>query len=607
MTLLTVLLATTAFLPMRTEDAFPLRGDRMKSGYKDDSEKIGAVAISPLSAARLCAVRHSVTETGLPGVVEMTTVVSNGSSAEVRLDRMSSLYVPRQLHGEKVTVETCHGEWAGEMEIAESELKKGTTLRIESTSGIRGAWESRAGFMVTVGTNEVIAGVLCWSGMWEIEFRRDVHDFLAIQGGPSAAMGAYVLSSGREVELPLAVVVRARSKGEATRKLHRWARMRCLRNAAAERPVVLNSWEAVHFKVNEPSLLEMMDDFAALGGELFVLDDGWFGRGGYARVNSASGLGDWTVDPEKLPHGLKGLADAAEQRGLRFGLWIEPEMVNTNSALYAAHPDWVLREEGRPLSVGRGGSQAVLDLSRRDVQDFVYGTLVRLVKETGRLAYFKWDANANLMDIPDGNVPFDYVKGLYAVLSRFRAACPGVEIQACASGGGRGDYGFLRFADEFWASDNTDALDRVFIQWSALKYFPAATVAAHVTKVPNITTKRTLPLKYRFDVAMAGRLGLELVPSKLTPEERAYAKRRIADYKRIRPIVQQGEYFPLASPHENDFAALMFVKDGKAVVFVWRVKGADRTEAKLKLDGFDGRTLVVPLEGEYASEVLELE
>ena len=598
-----VLPRRSPFLPLRSETGYPLRGDRMRSGYKDDLEKIGAIAASPRGA---CAVGRRVVETGIPGVEEMTTTVSNRTPHEVRLDRMHSLYVPRQLHGEKVLVETCHGEWAGEKEIVESELKRGTTLTIESTSGIRGAWESRAGFMLTVGTNEVVAGVLCWSGMWEIQFRRDVHDFLTIQGGPSTAMGSYVLPPGGELALPKAVIVRARSKAEATRKLHRWARTRCLPHGDRMRPVTFNSWEGVYFKVNEPGLLKMMDDFAALGGELFVVDDGWFGRGATARVNSAKGLGDWVVDPEKLSHGLAFLADEAQRRGLKFGLWVEPEMVNTNSELYAAHPDWVLREPDRPLGVGRGGSQAVLDLSRRDVQDHIVATLDRLVRETGKLAYLKWDANANLMDVPHANVPVDYVNGLYSVLRRFRAAHPEVDIQACASGGGRGDYGFLASADEFWASDNTDALDRVFIQWSALRYFPASTIAAHVTKTPNAITKRSLPLKFRFDVAMAGRLGLEMVPAKLTPEEFAYAKRRIAEYKRIRPIVQQGEFYPLVSPHDRDFAALMFVKDGRAVVFVWRVKGAGRTEAKLKLDGFDGREITVPLEGEYASEVLEL-
>ena len=402
-------------------------------------------------------------------------------------------------------------------------------------------------------------------------------------------------------------------------------------------PILLNSWEGSYFSFTEKTLTDMMDGVREMGGEMFVLDDGWFGRGKYARdeINKdTSGLGDWVVNDRKLPHGLGWLADQAKARGLKFGLWIEPEMVNTNSALCVAHPDWMLQEPKRRTLLGRGKSQNTLDLCNPAVRDNLFVQIDAVYATITDLAYVKWDANgpiSNLgsMSLPrdrQGNLWFDYTMGLYDLLARFQAKRPHVMTQACASGGGHMDFGFLRYADEFWTSDRTDPVDRVWIQWGASQFYPASAMACHVTASPNHQSGRETPLKYRFDVAMSGRLGFELHPKDLTAEELAYAKARVAQYKRIRPIVQRGDLYRLVSPYENPCAALSYVSAdrSRAVVFVYGLDKPLDMAATLQLDGLDSarsyvvrgmvrtgadlmrRGLDIALKGRYASDVIEV-
>jgi len=343
--------------------------------------------------------------------------------------------------------------------------------------------------------------------------------------------------------------------------------------------VLLNSWEGAYFDFTEKTLTDMMDGVKELGGEMFVVDDGWFAKDKYARNDDTRGLGDWVINDKKLPKGLAWLANEAKNRGLKFGLWVEPEMANTTSELVDAHPDWVLREKTRPLRQGRGGTQVVLDMTNPALRDNIYGQLDALITSIPGLAYIKWDANADFMNVGSAylaadrqpNLWFDYTAGLYDLLGRLRAKYPDIIMKACSSGGGHMDYGFLHYADEFWTSDDTDARQRVFIQWGAGHFYPACAMAAHVTIVPNEQTHRTTPLKFRFDVAMSGRLGFELHPIKMSPEDVAFAKKAVADYKRLRPVIQQGDLYRLASPWENTYASLMYVNDDKsqAVVFLY--------------------------------------
>ena len=541
-------------------------------------------------------------------VIECEMAIRHAEKGPVRLMRMDTLAVFLQYPADEYHVQTLASAWGCEGRIRERRLERGSALSIGSRSGVRGAWEANPSFMLSVGkradetSGEVIGGVLAWSGAWAIDFELDHLGGLDIHGGAATPGGYYTLDPGRALELPKAALVWSdRGKGEVSRQFHRWARRHRLPHGAKERPVVLNSWESTYFDIDEGKLAAMMDGAKEMGVETFVLDDGWFGEGDCARNNGSAGLGDWKVNRRKLPHGLEGLRTAARSRGLDFGLWIEPEMADVKSELYAAHPDWILREPSRPVNVGRGLAQVVLDFANPAVTDNIRAQLKEVFAGLPSLSYVKWDANANVMNPGCPSLPadrqanfwFDYTQGLYSLARWMRTAYPRLDIQACASGGGRMEYGFLAFADEFWASDDTDARERVFIQWGASQFYPANAIAAHVTECPNGSTGRMLPLKFRFDVAMSARLGLELRPWKLTADEVAFAKRAVADYKRIRPVVQQGDLYRLVSPYDHDYAALQYVSEdrARAVVFVWGLERPCRGElpAPIRLPGLDPR------------------
>lgn len=381
------------------------------------------------------------------------------------------------------------------------------------------------------------------------------------------------------------------------RAFHKWARKYGMAHGDRQHDILLNSWEGVYFGVNQEVMEQMMTDIANLGGELFVMDDGWFGDK-YPRDNDHTSLGDWMVAKKKLPEGVEGLVKAAKERGVKFGIWIEPEMVNTKSELYEKHPEWVLSDPKRPLIQGRGGTQAVLDLCNPKVQDFVFSITDNLLTENPEIAYIKWDCNADIMNYASPYLPKEeqseiyvrYHQGLVKVLERIRAKYPDVAIQLCASGGGRVNYGLLPYFDEVWVSDNTDAYQRVFIQWGDSHFYPAIAQASHVSASPNHQTGRVLPIKYRFDVAMSGRLGMEIQPKNMKPEELEFAKHAIAAYKEIRPVVQFGDQYRLLSPYENPVAALMYADESKnnAAVFAYRLDYLHgQPVPMLRLDGVD--------------------
>ena len=392
---------------------------------------------------------------------------------------------------------------------------------------------------------------------------------------------------------PLILVHSGSGKGEASRRIHRWARRYGLRGGGTERLVLLNSWEGVYFTFTEKVLHGMMKRAAELGMELFVLDDGWFGNK-FPRNDARAGLGDWQVNRDKLPHGLEGLVRQAEKLGMRFGIWVEPEMVNPRSELYRKHPEWVIGLPHRENSLER--SQYLLDLSNPDVRAYILEAMRELLGRHPGISYVKWDCNRKISDpgssrldaSHQGNLSIDYVRGYEAILDALAAEFPGVTFQACSSGGGRADYGTMRRHHEFWTSDNTDACERVFMQWGIGHLFPAISMAAHVTASPNHQTKRVTPLKFRFDVAMSGRLGFELQPCDMTKEEVEFSKRALAEYKRIRPVVLFGDLYRLSSPYESRVASLMYVHEKRAVVFAWLMdKWLADSPPPLRLKGLD--------------------
>lgn len=387
-------------------------------------------------------------------------------------------------------------------------------------------------------------------------------------------------------------------KGGVSRSFHRWARQYKLHGGDLPHDILLNSWEGVYFKVDQTGMDQMMEAFSDLGGELFVMDDGWFGNK-YPRNSSTSSLGDWVVCKEKLPNGIEGLLNSAHKYGIKFGLWIEPEMSNTKSELFENHPDWIMRVDNRPLSTGRGKTQVVLDLTNPEVQDFVFGVVDNLMIRYPDLAYMKWDANCWLMDYgsqylsknKQSHLYIEYHRGLNNVLERIRLKYPDLVLQACAGGGGRINYGMLPYFNEFWTSDDTDALQRIYLQWGVSHFYPAIAMAAHVSADKNHQTGRRIPLKFRFDVAMSGRLGMEIQPKDMSEPDKRFAKRAIAAYKKIRPVVQFGDLYRLKSPYENKgIASLMYSTPQKdrAVFFAYKISHfINMTLPNVRMSGLD--------------------
>jgi alpha-galactosidase len=358
--------------------------------------------------------------------------------------------------------------------------------------------------------------------------------------------------------------------------------------------VLYNSWEATEFNVSESRQKELADKAGKLGVELFVIDDGWFGK----RNNDRAGLGDWFPNAEKFPNGLKPLIDYVNQLGMDFGLWVEPEMVNRDSNLYRAHPDWVMNFPDRPRSELR--NQLVLNLARDDVTEYIFNVLDKLATQY-KIRYFKWDMNRTFSEPgwPE-QAPGDqrklwvkYVLNLYNIMDRLRAKHPNLEIESCSGGGGRIDLGILKRVDEFWTSDNTEAFDRLRIQEGFSQAYAAKFMSAWVTDVPN-TNGRSTPLQYRFLVAMQGALGIGANLNKWSEEDSRLAKQMIALDKRIRDTVQLGSLYRLLSPRTNDVTANEYVSsDGaQAVLFAFRhSQEYDTPPPTIQLRGLDARAV----------------
>ena len=500
-----------------------------------------------------------------------------------------------------------HGEAKNECNEQIEPLGYGT--KVLSTQEVnRTAYHTHSSFMLSLegdmheNEGSVVAGSLAWIGSFSIEFIKsyDKNRPTLIMAGINPAASDYTLNAKASLQTPELILTHSNSgKGKASRTFHYWARHHQVLDGTALREILLNSWEGVHFDTTQANMESMTSDIAELGGEMFVVDDGWFGNK-YPRNDARSSLGDWEVCREKLPGGIGSLVKMAHSKGIKFGIWIEPEMVNVESELYEKHPDWVLRHPSIEPQPGRGGGQLLLDLTNPKVQDFIFGVVDKLMTEHPDIDYIKWDNNmsahnASSLYLPterQSNLAVDFNLALLDVLKRIRTAHPKVVIQLCASGGTRLNYGFMPYFQEVWASDMTDPLHRLRLQWGALDFYPSNILAAHVCSRHNKYTQRNTPLKFRFDVASMCRLGIEMVPAAFTPAEREFAKRAIAEYKTIRPIVQQGDAYKLISPLEGtrEYAAIMHVAPNKerAVAMVYRLLFTHGMEHRtIRLQGLD--------------------
>lgn len=517
-------------------------------------------------------------------VIETWTVIRNGEKKPVRLEQYASGVMALRQEGAWLT--HFHGSWGQEAGMTEEPLTAGLKV-IVNHDGVRTAMDDRAEVMVSLdgrpqeNSGRVVGAALCWTGNYKLRIETRGKYQHTLIAGIDDLHTAYTLKPGETFTTPtLALTYSEEGKGGVSRAFHRWGRESQLHNGKALREILLNSWEGVYMNVSQEVCEQLMDGIKDLGGELFVVDDGWFGRK-YRRTYDDKALGDWMTDTVKLPKGIPALVKAAEDRGLKFGIWIEPEMANSTSELFEAHPEWVVAHPTRELSKGRGDTQLVLDLSNPKVQDYVVSIVDNLRKENPTLHYIKWDCNMSMQNYGSSYLTadrqshlfVDYHLGLHKVLQRIRQAWPDLVIQLCSSGGGRVNWGFMPYFDEFWVSDNTDAQQRLFIQWGTSHFFPTMAMAQHVSASPNHQTGRVIPLKFRFDVAMTGRLGMEMKPSDLNGEEREYARKAVAFYKEIRPIVQLGDLYRLLSPYDNKgFCSEMFVNEDKseAVFFCYK-------------------------------------
>ena len=525
-------------------------------------------------------------------VIEQWTTIRHSEKKPVILHKYASanLYIPAQNY----YLTHFHGDWANEMNPSEVPLTEGIKV-LDTKLGTRADLFQPPSFLVSLNQpadedrGEVIAGTLAWSGNYQLAFEVDPLHNLRILPGINPYASAYSLAPGTEFTTPAFLFTySSQGTGAASRSLHRWARNYRIPQGQGNRLTVLNNWEATYFDFNEDKLSALIKDGKKLGVDLFLLDDGWYGNK-YPRNDDHTSLGDWQENAKKLPHGLGYLVNQAESAGIKFGVWLEPEMVSPKSELYEKHPDWVIKLPNRQEYYFR--NQLVLDLSNPKVQDFVYEIVNGIMTKNPTLSYIKWDCNAVIYNAysatspTQSNLYVDYVQGLYKVLERLRTKYPTLPMMLCSGGGGRVDYGALRYFTEYWPSDNTDGMERVFIQWNYSYFFPSVASCNHVTDWGKQS------IKFRTDVAMMGKMGYDIVVSKLSEPELQFSQQALKDYDRLKPVIWQGDQYRLASPYTDDVASLMYVSEGqdKAVWFTYLTKNRYKagSQAPVKLKGLN--------------------
>lgn len=535
-------------------------------------------------------------------MIEAWTEILNGEKGTVTLTTFASAMLP--IRRGDVWMSHLSGTWAAEGQLSHEKLQPGEFV-IRNNDGTRNSHTDHAEVMFSLdgkgqeNAGNVIGAALVYSGNYKLKTVTDDTEYHYFFASINEQNSEYHLKKGETFKTPaLALTYSTQGLSGASRNFHKWGRKYILAHGDKERDILLNSWEGVYFDINQKGMDQMMADIHSMGGELFVMDDGWFGTK-YPRVTDNCALGDWVVDTKKLPNGIEGLLSDARKNQVKFGIWIEPEMTNTTSMLYEKHPDWVIKAPKRDAVLGRGGTQLVLDLSNPKVQDFVFGVVDNLLTKYPDIAYIKWDANMPIMNhgsqylsaAEQSHLYIAYHQGFAKVIDRIRAKYKDVVIQCCASGGGRANWGMLRGFDEFWVSDNTDAMQRIYMQYGTSYFFPAIAMASHISAVPNHTVFRTTSLKYRIDVAMSGRLGMEIQPKNMTDEEKALCRKAISEYKEIRPVVQFGDLYRLVSPYDNQgLSSIMYVSESKnkAVFYWWKLANFYNVHLpRVKMAGLD--------------------
>lgn len=555
------------------------------------------------------------------GILARSATIENREAQPVTIEQAAA--AAWSLPAAHYTLNYLTGRWAGEWTLNQEELRPGERV-IESRRGST-SHQANPWFAIQAGEadeehGEVWFGALAWSGSWRITVERDQLDAVRVTGGFNPFDFGYVLHPGQSLETPVFYGgYSAHGLGGASRLLHHFEiahalphRMGTGEDAAPKpRPVIYNSWEATEFNVNEAGQTALAERAAALGVDRFVMDDGWFGQ----RKDDHAGLGDWYVNPQKFPHGLKPLIDKVHSLGMDFGLWVEPEMVNPDSDLYRKHPDWVLNFQGRPRSEQR--NQLVLNLARQDVHDYVLGFLDKLLTEND-IAFLKWDYNRNWSEPGWDQLPpneqkkvyVEFTRSLYSILAELERRHPKVEIESCSGGGGRVDLGIMKYTDEVWPSDNTDPFDRLSQQYGFTYAYTPQIMMAWVTDSPHDLEHqvRITSIPYRMLSSMEGSLGIGANIAKWNDEEMATAKRLIAAYHQVQRTIVQGDLYRLISPlNGSEFSATQTVNHDKSqsVVFLYIHSTQEgRGFPTLKLKGLDPGTeyTLTSIEGKAAPQ-----
>ncbi len=596
----------------------------------DEAETLSLLLEDAVSGLQVTALYSVFSQSG---AVARSLLLKNSGSAPLTVTSLFSASVP--FWRNDLDIIQLNGAWARERRVVRVPVCEGE-FSVSSARGASGHEENPFLALCERNADEFSGSVwgisLVYSGSFLFSCRTDVHSHIRLSAGMNPEVFSWLLEPGETLVSPEAVMIYSdRGLNGMSQLFHRLYRTRLARGVWRDRPrpVLLNSWEGVYFDFNTEKLLSIARKARDLGIELFVLDDGWFGK----RDSDNCSLGDWVPDLRKLSGGLEVLSGKIHDMGLQFGLWFEPEMVSPDSDLYRAHPDWCLHIPGRPRTLAR--QQLILDLSRPEVQDYIISA-VSSVLRTSRIDYVKWDMNRNMTEAFSAVLPHlrkketqhRYILGLYRILETITSSFPEILFESCAGGGGRFDPGMLYYMPQTWTSDDTDAAERLKIQYGTSFVYPASAMGAHVSAVPNHQTGRTVSLKMRGDVALGGNFGFELDPDRLTEEELSEIKKMIARVKAVRHLTREGTFWRLLSPYGGSSAAWSFVSEDRKDVLlcVYMILSVPNTPPlRVRLHGLlpdswyeteDGRRfsgaalmyqgITVFLQGDFSSEVFHL-
>lgn len=520
-------------------------------------------------------------------IITRSVIIKNAGKAPVTVKKAQSACLDF-LHGDYDLIKF-YGRHAMERNMERMPVSH-ESIRIGSRRGTSSHQYNPGVILAGKNTNEDSGScygmLFVYSGNFLVEAEKDQYDQTRIQMGLTDELFAYPLEAGAEFTAP-EVILSYTNKGlsRLSQQYHH-----CIMNhicqgkyVHANRPVLINSWEAAYFDFTGDTIVELAKEAKALGIDMVVMDDGWFGK----RNDDNSSLGDWYVNEEKLGGTLTKLIERVNAEGVKFGIWIEPEMVSEDSDLYREHPDWAITIPGRkPV---RSRNQLVLDFSRKEVRDEIFKRICAVLDQ-GNVEYIKWDMNRSLADIYASNVTYDYVLGVYDFLEKLTNRYPDILIEGCSGGGGRFDAGMLYYTPQIWCSDNTDAINRTRIQYGTSFFYPVAAMGSHVSAVPNHQTGRVTSMHTRGVAAMSGTFGYELNPALLNAKEKAEIRAQLAQYREYQELIREGDYYRLSNPFQDNFAAWMVVSDdrSKALVSVIRLTAeANPPAAYVTLKGME--------------------